>query len=118
MSVEEKEQLIQRRILFDKLGLTGKETTSQDLSTAQINRIDEAYRRFLNATIRGSTADEGIDSDDIPQPVNLSRLFHEWSTKKKMDDNSFLFRNLACHNQGRLLCKPRWNFESKKRAVH
>lgn len=114
MSAEERKTLKQRRAIFDNLGLTGGEATSKDLSTTEINRIDEKYKQFLNA-IRGVSKDYvGINSPDIPQPMDLSLLFQEWCSMAECDDDeSFLFRDLTRKDQRLLLRKARWNFAGK-----
>jgi hypothetical protein len=113
MSDVEMQELTKRRALSDKMGLTGEEKTSKDLSTAEINRIDEGYKRFLNAILGASKAGDGIDSEDIPQPMDLNRLFQDWWSKAEWDDKSLLFVELTEDNQHGLLRKAKWNFQGK-----
>ena len=113
MTAVEKQELTRIRALHDKLGLTGEEKTSKDLSTAEINRINEGYRRLLKAILGASNAGNAIDSEDIPQPMNLNRLFEDWSRKALWDDKSFLFVDLTKENQRGLLRNAKWNFKGK-----
>ena len=114
MTVPEKQKLEARRALVDGLNLTGEEQTSKGLSNAEINRIDEHYKWFLNVILRASKAGDCIDSEDIPQPMDLNRLFQAWWSKAERDDKSLLFVDLTEDNQHGLLRKAKWNFQGKE----
>jgi hypothetical protein len=121
MTEEQRKALEQRRTVFDELGLTGEEKPADELPTALISQIRSHYRSFLKTILRSYNIDEDkedkdgfdewIESDDIPQPVNVNELFRKWSAKEKWHDKSYLFRDLCPMTCSKLLHSAQWNFE-------
>jgi hypothetical protein len=108
------EPLPSESAFFDEPRNAAVKPCAKHLSTAQISKLDARYQRYLKSVLKQKLSlMKTIDSDDIPQPVDLNLLFHEWCSMKDELDESFLFRNLAIDDQGLLLGEARWNFESK-----
>ena len=88
-TAEQTEELSKRRAVFDKLGLTGDEKIAQELAAKELKHTSQHYRRFVKASLRSrgikhDDADfDGIGSDDISQPLDISKLFGHWSIKHR-----------------------------------
>jgi hypothetical protein len=110
-------EIQKNRAIYDQLNMAGHDKV-KTLPEEVIKKQSESYNKFLLLTLRaygvkpGDTNEEFIDSEDMDQAFDISKVFDEWSSKVGAADKSCLFRELDDTIAQKVLSKGHWNFKS------